>query len=123
MIYLEYDSHFACSIFRCCRKKITAILDFIAFKVNTRTDDITVPADNESIESIRRNWNTVRELNVRNANYMCTGNNTVPDHVETIDQRIIFENQIVKYIKPLEEISILNSFPLFLFEYCKNIET
>ena len=40
-----------------------------------------------------------------------------PENEEDISQDKIFKNQLEKYIAPKREVAILNSFPLFLFEY------
>lgn len=62
------------------------------------------------------NWKHIIDLNIKKANYICSCLNELPNKKATINQNTIFENQLSKYVSK-NEISILNSFPLFLYEY------
>ena len=53
------------------------------------------------------------------ANYLTTGNNAMPDDKQTINQPDIFDAQKKKYVSISESVAILNSFPLFLYEFLK----
>lgn len=92
-------------------------LDFITFRINAKTLNLKLPASQERIESVRRNWNYLQEMNIKKANYICSGKNSFPEKESDINQDEIFKKQLEKYILPNKEISILNSFPLFLYEY------
>lgn len=63
------------------------------------------------------NWKHIIDLNIKKANYICSGLNELPNEKATINQNTIFKNQLSKYIYSENEIAILNSFPLFLYEY------
>lgn len=63
------------------------------------------------------NWRHIINLNIKKANYICSGLNELPSEKTSINQQAIFENQLSKYVYSKNEISILNSFPLFLYEY------
>lgn len=87
-------------------------LDFICLPVRRE------PTENE-IYKAGRNWQLLKEQNVCKANYICSDENTLPDIKESISQRIIFHNQLKKFVNNNEppRVSILNAFPLFLYEY------
>ncbi|MBQ9313346.1 MAG: hypothetical protein IJ213_09935 [Bacteroidales bacterium] len=71
-------------------------------------------------ETIINNWKYLKEQNISKANYICNGINEIPENKQSIEQLRIFNNQIEKYVNtPLCVVSILNSFPLFLYEYFK----
>ena len=42
---------------------------------------------------------------------------TLHDNKDTINQQTIFNKQIEKYVTSNHEVSVLNAFPLFWFEY------
>ena len=68
---------------------------------------------------ILSNWENLKMQNVVKANYITTGNNAMPDDKQTINQSSIFDAQKKKYVSVSESVAILNSFPLFLYEYLK----
>lgn len=70
-------------------------------------------------ETVRNNWEDLKFQNVCKANYLVTGCNTMPSEKSIIDQKSIFEAQKEKYVNPNDMVSILNSFPIFLYEYLK----
>ncbi|AEB13264.1 hypothetical protein Tresu_0305 [Treponema succinifaciens DSM 2489] len=92
-------------------------LDFITFRINLKTLSLKIPEEKERIEKIRQNWELLLKMNVQKANFICTDKNDFPENEEDISQDKIFKNQLEKYIAPKREVAILNSFPLFLFEY------
>lgn len=112
------------------KKKVHCIsfykdMRFIAFDCN-KNGKLKLPKnnkgsiDNSAIASIQSNWNFVKDLNIKKANYICCGINTFPTKKDDISQIKIFENQKAKYINKLcKKIAILNSFPLFLYDYFK----
>ena len=70
--------------------------------------------------SLKRNWDYIKEQNVNKANYICHGNNDIPTRKEEVAQNLIFKSQLLKYVnKDQSEVAILNAFPLFLYEYFK----
>lgn len=75
--------------------------------------------DKSREKKIRTNWLFIKELNIKKANFICCDDYSIPKDKSLVAQQKIFCSQIEKYIKPKKEISILNAFPLFLFEYFK----
>ena len=57
--------------------------------------------------------------NVSKANYICNGNNTIPAKKEDIAQNKLFATMKQKYVDINQTAAILNSFPIFRFEYLK----
>lgn len=97
--------------------------DFISFNLN-KNNDLKIPLtmgktfDFDKINLVKTNWLYIKELNVKKANYICSGNNEIPDAKDEISQQKIFDGQVKKYL-PDGNIAILNSFPLFLYEYLR----
>ncbi|MFC4665258.1 hypothetical protein [Falsiporphyromonas endometrii] len=71
------------------------------------------------IKVLRKNWEYLKEQNVTKANFLCNDIIAPPINKEAIGQSKIFEAQIEKYNKD-GTIGILNSFPLFIYEYFKS---
>lgn len=95
------------------------------FSVYGNLDFITVPRHREptdtEIAKAKENWSFLKEQNVCKANYICSGNNCMPDGIDCISQADIFHGQQEKFVnKQIPEVSILNAFPLFLYEYFGN---
>lgn len=70
-------------------------------------------------ETARANWELLKLQNVSKANYVVSGQNTIPATKEEIAQPTIFAAQLDKYVLPNDCIAILNAFPVFLYEYLK----
>ena len=87
-------------------------LDFILLKDEKPTK--------EKYLSVRDNWEYLKEQNVKKANYICCGTLAYPLTKAVISQDNIFQNQLSKFVNTdTPEVSILNAFPLFLYEYFK----
>lgn len=107
------------------QKKFKQIVDEESFYKNLKylcfdkkkSGEIKISEDEELIEKIRQNWLFLKELNIKKAHFICTGDYSIPRNKDTINQQIIFDKQVEKYIKPNKEVAILNAFPLFWFEY------
>lgn len=83
-------------------------------------DFAVLPIDKRKGELRKDNWQLLKQQNVSKANYICTGNNEMPLKKEDIRQLAIFRNQVYNYVNTKECcVSILNAFPLFLYEYFK----
>lgn len=90
-----------------------ASLDFILL------DDRKEPTE-KKLESLRANWEYLKAQNVCKANYLCHDYNNLLVHKSDISQPLIFKSQWQKYVSREScEVSILNAFPLFLYEYFK----
>lgn len=68
---------------------------------------------------VKDNWQYMTQMNVCKANMLTTGQHTMPAEKSSISQLSIFNSQVLKYVKPNERVSILNSFPIFIYEYMK----
>ncbi|MBQ9664885.1 MAG: hypothetical protein IJV33_00235 [Bacteroidaceae bacterium] len=87
-------------------------LDFILLKDEKPTK--------EKYLSVRDNWEYLKEQNVKKANHICCGTLAYPLTKAVISQDAIFQNQLSKFVNTdTQEVSILNAFPLFLYEYFK----
>ena len=84
-------------------------LDFISHKRDTEED----------YKKAFHNWEILKEQNTSKANFICNDVLGLPTVKADIPQDRIFESQVSKFVLTKNEISILNSFPLFLFEYFK----
>ena len=91
-------------------------LDFVSFKYDNKKHCLKIP-DNKQCETIKQNWQYLKEQNVRKALLLTTGSKQIPQKKELISQHDIFSSQIRKYIKVDNSVSVLNSLPLFLYEY------
>ena len=60
-------------------------------------------------------WNILIYVHLKKMNYIVTDSFTVPNDI--ISQNIIFSKQLEKFISNNLTIAVLNSFPIFLFEY------
>ena len=82
------------------------------------TLDFLLLNSKSKLEYIRNNWLFLKQQNVTKANFLCTGHNEFPTNKFLVSQQNVFAKQVEKYI--LEDdcrVSILNSFPLFLYDY------
>ena len=70
-------------------------------------------------EIVKNNWEKLKVQNVCKANYLVSGCNSMPLEKSTVNQKSIFEAQRGQYVDTDERVSILNSFPIFLYEYLK----
>lgn len=87
-------------------------LDFILLKDDKPTK--------EKYLSVRDNWRYLQEQNVKKANYICCETLAYPLTKAVISQDAIFQNQLTKFVNTeAHVVSILNAFPLFLYEYFK----
>ena len=69
---------------------------------------------------VKRNWDLLSNQNVQKANYLCNGQNEMPTRKDDVSQEKIFAAQKEKYVDTDDSVAILNSFPIFLFEYLKS---
>lgn len=87
-------------------------LDYILFK------DGEVP-DKEKYSKIFDNWQYLKNMNVSKANHIICGKYEMPVNKRDINQLSIFESQKQKFIDVNETVAILNSFPIFIYDYLK----
>ncbi len=86
--------------------------DHILFRDNEKPDK-------ERYLMIQDNWSILKEMNVCKANWLITDSYSMPGKKSEIGQMSIFRSQKEKYVDKEERISVLNSFPIFLYEYFK----
>lgn len=89
-------------------------LDFILI------DSRKTPSE-KKVSTVKRNWALLERQNVIKANRICNGEFDIPADKESISQQRIFEAQLSLFIVPKEEVSILSAFPLFNFNYFRDI--
>ena len=71
---------------------------------------------------VKQNWIWLVGQHVSKANYMCNGVAGRLMDKDAVAQPRIFEAQCEKYLCNEEKIAVLNGFPLFLFEYFKELK-
>ncbi len=91
-------------------------LKYLCFDIK-KSGEVKSPNDEGRIKKIKQNWLCLKDLNIKKAHFICTDDYSIPESKNTINQQTIFDKQIEKYVKPNNEVSILNAFPLFWFEY------
>ena len=89
-----------------------ASLDHILFKDGEKPTK-------ERYMKIHDNWEHLIKMNVCKANYITNKKNEMPKEKIGINQMAIFEAQKYKYVLVNQSVAILNSFPIFVFEYFK----
>ncbi len=71
---------------------------------------------------VKQNWIWLVQQHTLKANYMCDGVAVRPVDKDAVAQLRVFEAQCGKYLCDGEKIAVLNGFPLFLFEYFKELK-
>lgn len=66
---------------------------------------------------IKDNWKYLIEMNVSKAHLLVSGLHALPEDKSTICQQAIFGKQQSLYADQNESIAVLNSFPLFVYDY------
>ena len=87
-------------------------------------DHILFKKDEESISkerylTIKNNWMTLIEMNVCKANWLICNKYQLPSSKSDINQLSIFLNQKSKYVDAENSVSVLNAFPIFIYDYMK----
>ncbi len=93
-------------------------LDFMQFAIDKTTKELR-PVTKQREQLVKENWEYLKEQNIKKANYICYNSFEYPKNKEAVNQDNIFNSELKKYVLPNNEVSILNAFPLFLFEYFK----
>lgn len=75
--------------------------------------------DKTPTDEVKRNWGLLKEQNVKKATWLVTGIASMPTEKSVINQMAIFEAQREKFVEASDCVSILNSFPIFVFEYLR----
>ncbi|MFA6935043.1 MAG: hypothetical protein WCR70_07215 [Sphaerochaetaceae bacterium] len=88
-------------------------LDEICFKLNNEPRELSP----EQEEKVKRNWELLVRQNVFKANFICKGKNIKPSAKADGSQQALFNKECHDFVSARGTVSILNSFPLFLYEY------
>ena len=76
----------------------------------------------QKLQVAKENWLHLTDMNVRKANFICMDVDAIPISKENIVQDRIYYNQLAKYVNMQDcRVAVLNSFPIFLYDYFKNI--
>ena len=104
----------ACKDFKRLAREFSAYdsLDHLLFK------DGENPTKDKYLK-VEDNWEYLRAMNVCKANLLTTGFFTMPREKSDIGQLAVFNNQLMMYVKTKNSVAILNSFPIFIYEYMK----
>lgn len=87
-------------------------LDFILFRDGEKPSK-------ERYTQVRENWTHLRNMNVCKANRLVSGIYDYPARKSDINQSSIFTAQKHLYVNSIGSVAILNSFPLFIYDYLK----
>lgn len=90
-------------------------LDFISFRYNTKNHTVKFPRE-EQYNIIKQNWHYLIQQNREKSLYLTSAKETT-DRKHIVSQLDIFSAQVNTYINSLTSVSILNSIPLFIYEY------
>lgn len=94
--------------------------DFFLFSIDHKTQQLR-PITEEKLNFVSKNWDYINHQNISKANFICNNENEIPTNKEAIKQFFVFNQQLEKYVYKNQSVSILNSFPLFLYEYFKEL--
>ena len=94
--------------------------DYFIFSIDNKSKTLR-PFTPEKETLVTENWKHLNKQNICKANFICKDVNELPSSKDDVNQTSVFENQLTKYVEKDETVSILNSFPLFLYEYFKEI--
>lgn len=73
------------------------------------------------LRALQVNWERVVLANIMKANYICNKKRALPESIEDVSQKLIFEHQKTDYVSN-GEVAILSGFPAFLYEYKKGAD-
>ncbi len=90
-------------------------LDFACLHFGKKTKKLgkVIPAE---AQQLKVNWSLLTRQNVSKANFICSGKNEIPFNKDDVSGSKIFHFQTDNYFSK-GKISVLSSFPLFLFDY------
>jgi hypothetical protein len=62
-------------------------------------------------------WEHLKVMNVSKAHYIVSGEYSLPKRKHDISQDKIFKGQLSKFVNTDQQVAVLNSFPIFIFDY------
>jgi hypothetical protein len=113
--YVEYEvSRNDCRYFKRLAREFSFYdsFDFLLFR------DGETPTK-EKYNQVHDSWEHLKAMNVCKANYIVSGENSMPIQKSDISQSKIFRGQLERWVNPGEKVAILNSFPIFIYDYYK----
>jgi hypothetical protein len=113
--YVEYEvSRNDCYDFKRLAREFSFYdsFDFLLFR------DGETPTK-EKYNQVHDSWEHLKAMNVCKANYIVSGENSMPIQKSDISQSKIFRGQLERWVNPGEKVAILNSFPIFIYDYYK----
>lgn len=73
----------------------------------------------EKYLKIKDNWDYLKTMNVGKANLLVKGIYAMPETKSDINQLAIFNGQLRLFVNNNDSIAVLNSFPIFIYDYLK----
>lgn len=71
----------------------------------------------EKFHRIHDHWEHLKVMNVSKAHYIVSGEYSLPKRKHDISQDKIFKGQLSKFVNTDQQVAVLNSFPIFIFDY------
>ncbi|WP_348682067.1 hypothetical protein [Duncaniella freteri] len=94
-------------------------LDHLLLSNNPKESDEKKTA---KLSTAKNNWLHLVRMNVGKAAYICVGRDDTHVSKDLISQSLIFKSQLTKYVYRSECcVSVLNSFPIFIYDYLRAI--
>lgn len=69
--------------------------------------------------TVKDNWRILIEMNTCKAHWLTSDKHEMPSSKPDINQLNIFLSQKRKFVEKFETVSVLNAFPIFIYEYFK----
>lgn len=88
----------------------------VRFRAN-RQGEIKESINEVRNDDLKKKWIELIKMNSAKANLICNNDANVPANVSQIPQSLIYQQEYEDYVTKNDTVSILSSFPLFLFEY------
>lgn len=101
----------------CAKHKFKSIAETFAYSKAKAYRFIDLNKTDES--DVLGNWELLKGQNVKKANYIVNDIIDFPTSKDDINPKQIFDAQKTKYVSQSESVAILNSFPIFLYDYFK----
>lgn len=79
-------------------------------------------AGKREVARVKKNWIHLVNQHIIKANYICSGHCCKPEDKDAVSQQKIFVAQLSKYLSTEDSVAILNAFPLFLFDYFRDLK-
>lgn len=120
--YLNYVvSRLQCSAFKKQASEFSSYNSFDHLLLSNNPKE-SEEKKNKRAKTAGRNWLHLIKMNVTKANYLCNDSNMLPTAKSDICQSLIYEAQLSKFVLTADsKVSVLNSFPIFLYEYLKEL--